>query len=173
MGAVLLCLGAAFLLEDPTGDTTAPAPTPHLERRAIRVGLGLLALAALWGVLTVVARLGMREPGGVPVMAVCLEALALLSLTWAAAAVADRLVPERLGGLVAGPVLLMLVGLAAAAPAFPRHLMPFPTAPGGPEWGSANVLWALALAGGTAVLFGCSLGPGRRRLRALIGARSA
>jgi hypothetical protein len=137
------------------------------------VGLALLALAPLWGLLTAVARLGMREPGGVPVMAVSLEALALLSLTWAAAVIADRLVPERVGGLVAGPVLLVLIALAFAAPSLPGHLLPFPSMPGGPEWGRANALWVRVLAGGSAVLFGCSLGPGRTRLRTLFGARSA
>ena len=137
------------------------------------IAVALLVVTPLWGLLTLVARQGLREPGGVPVMAVSLEALALLALTWAAAAVADRFVPERLGGLVAGPVLLVLIALAFAAPVLPGHLLPFPSAPGGPDWGNAHALWARVLAGATAVLLVCSLGPGRTRLRALIGARSA
>jgi hypothetical protein len=172
VGAVFLCLGAAFLLEDPSETVIAPAPMSALGRRAVRLGLGFLALTPVWGILATIALVGMPEPGGLPLARVSLEALTMLVLAWTAAAAAERLVPEGLGGLAAGPVLLVLLALAIAAPVLPGHFRFLPSVPREPDWGHAHVLWLRVLGAGAVLLLLFSRDPGRARLRTLARAAS-
>ena len=167
VGAVFLCLGAAFLLEDPSETVIAPAPMSVLARRAVRFGLGFLALLPVWGVLAMIALVGTPEPGGLPLARVSLEALTMLVLAWTGAAAAEGFVPERLGGLVGGPVLLALLGLAIAAPTLPGHFRFLPSVPQEPDWGHAHMLWLRVLGVGAVLLLLFSRDPGAARLRAL------
>ena len=167
VGAVLLCLGAAFLLDDPSEAIIAPVPLSAILRRSVRLGLAFLALAPAWGVLAMIALVGMPEPGGLPLARVSLEALTMVVLVWTAAAAADRLVPEGLGGLAAGPILLVLLGLAIAAPALPGHFRFLPSVPQEPDWGHAHMLWLRVLGAGAVLLLLFSRDQGGARLRAL------
>jgi hypothetical protein len=173
VGAVLLCLGAAFLLDDPSESVIAASPLSALSRRAIRIALSLLALAPAWGLLLLVALVGMPEPGGVPLARVSLEAITMLFLVWTAAAAAERFVPERLGGLAAGPVLLVLLGLALATPALPGHLRFLPSVPQEPDWAHAHMLWLRVLAGSSGLLLLLSRDPGGTGVRALARRRAS
>ena len=94
LGAVALCLSAAFLLDDPAADTVASAPSSLAFRRAHRLLLWVPVLAALWALLLWYA-------GAPAVVARSLELAALLAVTLAAAA--------GLGGVVAGPTVLGVV----------------------------------------------------------------
>jgi fluoroquinolone transport system permease protein len=156
-GALLLALWAGFTLDDPAEATVAPAPFPLLGRRALRVLLALAALGACWVLLLA------RTPGPLPVPGVTLEAAALVAVALAAAGVAARVVADRLGGLVAGPVVL---GFTLAAIRLPRRLWLYP-APGDPGWTAAHGRWTAVLAIAMLVLLLASLDPGRRGPRAV------
>ena len=167
VSAILLSLGAAFALDDPTGDVTATVPLPAVLRRAMRLGLACAAILPVWGLALAIAAQGLRERGGLPQLRVGLEALTLLVVVWGVAAAAERFVPERFGGLVAGPVLLTLVGVTLAAPFLPGHVRLYPDGPWDPQWGHAHALWLRALAVAAAVLYLFSRDPAHVRLRAL------
>jgi hypothetical protein len=167
VGAVFLCLGAAFLLDDPSETVIAPTPMSAPLRRAVRLVLALLAMGPLWGLLTMIALVGMPEPGGLPLARVSIEALTMLVLVWTAAAAVERFVPERLGGVAAGPILLVLIGLAIAAPALPGHFRLLPSVPQEPDWGHAHMLWLCVLGTAAVLLVLFSRDPGGARLRTL------
>jgi len=142
LAAIVLCVGAAFVLDDAAAATVASAPTPLLVRRAVRVALAVAPLGALWALLSVIA-------DGVASWAVSLELAAMLALTLAAAALAARIRGDGRGGVAAGPSLLAL--LAAAYLLLPSRWGLFPGGPEDPLWTPAHRRWAL-------ILLACALG---------------
>jgi hypothetical protein len=146
---------------------------PPLLRRAVRLGLALLVILPLWGLISLVAQAGLRDPGGLPLARVSSEALTLLIAVWAAAAVTERFVPERFGGLAAGPILIVLIAVVAAAPFLPGHVRMLPATQRAAGWSHAHVLWLRVLVTAAVVLFLFSRDPGRARLRALAHAASS
>jgi hypothetical protein len=94
LGAMVLCLSAAFLLDDPARATIAAVPLPLLTRRIHRVAIWLPALAVLWGLLlwyTAAPDQGSRT----------VELAGMLAITAAAAAL--------LGSAAAGPTVLAIL----------------------------------------------------------------
>ena len=150
--AVAICVGAAFILDDAAAVTVASAPTPLLVRRALRVGLALAPLAALWALLSWLA-------GGVASSAVSLE-LAALAVTLAGAAIAARIRADGRGGVAAGPALLTL--LAAAFLLLPSRWGLFPAGPRDPSWTAAHQRWTLIMLAGVLGLLWASRDPGQR-----------
>ena len=138
LAAIALCVGAAFSLDDAAAATVASAPTPLWARRALRLALALVPLAALW---TLVWWLADGASG-----ALSLELGAMLALTLAAAALAVPLHGDGRGGVAAGPALLAL--LAAAYLLLPARLGLFPGGPNDPLWAPAHERRALVLAAG-------------------------
>jgi hypothetical protein len=154
ISAVLLAMGAAFVLDDPAQVTTLAAPTPLLLRRALRVAIVVPALAVAWGATVWVIRRSEIPTESLPIAAVTLELAALVAVALAAAVVMSELVPERLGGLASGPVLLALV---AGALFLPSRFALFVSEPGLPRWHGAHQLWLGILGVGVLVmLFGYS-----------------
>jgi fluoroquinolone transport system permease protein len=136
--AVLLALGAAFLLDDAAADTLACSPTSLAWRRTSC----LLATAALTGVPWAAALFTTQSLGTeLPVAALTLEFGALLGLALAAAAGLARWADAREPGVVAVP---LTVGLVLASFRLPERwaLMVGP----GPAWAAAHQRWALLLA---------------------------
>jgi hypothetical protein len=167
MTAVLLCLGAAFTLDDDAGATLEPSVASLVVRRGTRLALALPALGAAWGgTLWAASRLaasGVERtsivPRSLPVTALTLEAAAMLAVTLAAAAVGTRWLGHGKGGVAAGPTLLgFVVMMISIQPYWPL----FPNAPVEPGWAAAHARWALVLALAMIVLAVFSLDPARR-----------
>lgn len=109
-----IALGTAFIFDDPATDSISSTPTSLLERRFLRMALTGFPIAAVWGALLVFLRLW-QGPGaafGLPTLAFA----AMLMFVLAAAAYGARVVADGLGGLIAGPALLVFVGLSRILP---------------------------------------------------------
>jgi fluoroquinolone transport system permease protein len=165
VAAVLVCLGAAFVLDDDAGTTVEPAVAALAVRRGLRLALTFPVAGAAWGAaLWTASRLAAsaQETGpshALPVAGLALEAGALLAVTLAAAAVATRFLGHGKGGVAAGPALLAFV---FAMYSIGRLWPLFPAGSSDPGWAAAHIRWALTLAGATVVLVGFSLDPARR-----------
>src|SRR5436190_2046209 len=90
VAAVLLCLGAAFLLDDEAGATVESAPTSLMFRRGVRLMIGIPATGIAWGTALWIGS-AFAASGASPSMhrslqaaAITLEAAALLAVTLAA-----------------------------------------------------------------------------------------
>jgi len=138
----VLCLGAAFVLEDAAVATVASVPAPLLFRRALRLGLALALVAASWtGLLWYGQAAQLWRP--------TLELAALFAVTLAVAASFE--------GVAAASVLLTLF---AAAWILPERFSLFDEgAAAGRRW------WLIVAAGLGGFLYG-SLDPARRRFTA-------
>jgi len=168
LGAIMLAMGAAFLLDDPTEETTRHVPTTTVSRRLLRVALALPVLAVAWALLLWIglhASIG-RQP--FPIAAVTLEAAGLVVLGLVLSVALRAFVPERLGGVAAAPALLVLVGIAYAWQYLPGRVLLFPLDPADRlVWRHAHDVWRVVLPAALLVLVALSLdpGPGRLRLR--------
>jgi hypothetical protein len=165
VGAVLVALGMAFVLDDPSEDSTAHAPTGLMARRAVRVGIVLPPVALVWILELSVIRDSAgaaRATEHFPFGALTLELFALIAVVLAVAVAVARFVPERIGGVAAGPILLGMVGSTFFLPV---RLSLFGIDPGDPGWSQQHRIWQLALAVGIIALVWWSVDPWRRRLR--------
>jgi hypothetical protein len=164
VAAVLLCLGAAFFLDDEAGITVEPVPLGLLRRRGIRLALGCLATAVAWATSLWIASL-LAASGGplrpLPLAGLTVEAAALLTVTLATAAVAARRFGPDRGGIVAGPSLLAFVMAVAT---FGRHWPLFLESSSDPGWNAAHARWGWILATALIVLVLASLDPARRSI---------
>ncbi|HZO68732.1 MAG TPA: hypothetical protein VFB74_27380 [Kribbellaceae bacterium] len=156
---IVAALGYAFLLDDPSEPTTEGVAGSLLLRRTLRVVLLLPATAAWW--VAVVWRVGAVYPQlPLPIAALTLEAAALLTVTLALAAAGSRLAPERHGGVVAAPALLVLATAAFHLPA--RLILYVP--PDSAEWDSAHQRWTALLGLALVAFVVASRDPAHRRL---------
>ena len=123
-------------MDGPAAETLAPSPTTLRRRHGIRSRIALAtALAAL-----LLGSLG--RPSGVgEALALVVMTAGFLGLNLGGSAVAGRLSGWRHGGLVASPVVLILVIVSSR---FPPVWRPLPTGdiPGG--WAAIWTRWALA-----------------------------
>jgi hypothetical protein len=172
MAALLLCLGAVFLLDDPAAVTVASVPSSLRYRRSLRVLLVSPIVAAAWiGQLVYVfvhtTNLLHRDTEGLlPVWGLTLEMVAMMMTGLAIAAVAARWVPEGLGGVAAGPTLLVLLG---AAMFLPGRWSLFVGSADDPQWFASHIRWAVVAVLATLLLHYASRDPaaGRPRLQRL------
>jgi fluoroquinolone transport system permease protein len=158
ISALLLALGTAFLLDDPARPTTDHLPTPLWFHRVLRLTLTVPVAVGLWVIQVWLAR--QTDPGlqPLPIGDVSLEAASLVALSVALAAGLARFVPDGMGGVAAGPALLVLVGSALF---LPPHLGLFPLEAVDPRWQGAHDLWKWLLVGSLGGLVWASLDPGR------------
>lgn len=159
VGAMVLAIGSAFLLDDPTEETTAHLPTRISWRRMLRGAIATLPLATAWCVLALTA----PEPAGpdvaaLPLGALSLEFAAMAMAALAIAAAATHLVPDGLGGVAAAPVLMTAMGILAVLPPRIRLFVGHPLEP---RWGPTHRVWWLILASGLALLMLASADRGR------------
>jgi hypothetical protein len=166
--AILLCLGLAFVLDDPATESTAHLPVPPSFRRALRILLAVpVASIPWWAAITFASRApitGLDFPWG----PASLELAALATLALAAAVVGARLASDRLGGVAAGPAFL---GFLAAALLLPRRVRLFETPSSGEAWRAAHHRWWIVLAAAAACLVLAGRDPGRWRRRAAKGSQ--
>jgi len=149
LGMLVVAMGAAFALDDPTGESTAHLPTPRWLRRAVRLTLLAAALAPGWAVLVGLALRDKVVTDPFPTGGMTLEFVATLGVAFAVSALGARYAPDRLGGIVAGPVLF---GSAIIALVLPGRWNLLVTEPQGPLWNHAHALWRGVLAWGVIVL---------------------
>jgi hypothetical protein len=165
VSAILLCLGAAFVLDDDAGATVESAPTDLLVRRGLRLLLAIPVVAMAWGTVLWIGSAaagsgtGRSMRGPLPAWALSLEAAALLAVTLAAAAVGTRALGHGKGGTAAGPMLLVFVMCMVA---IDRYWPLFVASPADSGWAMAHARWALILLAAVIVLVGASLDPARR-----------
>ncbi len=176
MAALLLCLGAVFLLDDPAAVTVASVPSPLRYRRSLRVLLVSPIVAAAWiGQLVYVfvhtTNLLHRDTEGLlPVWGLTLEMVAMMLTGLAIAALSTRWVPEGLGGVAAGPTLLVLLG---AAMFLPGQWSLFVGSVDDPQWVASHIRWAVIAVVATLILMYGSRDPAARRPRGLRGRASS
>jgi hypothetical protein len=130
-------LGAAFLLDDPSGRSTRTVPTARLARYTVRVVLAGPAVALWWAGTLVVARRGAHLPAA----ALTLEAATLLAVALAVSAVAQRRSTDGNTSVVAAPAVLLFTAVAFALPQ-PVELIVRPADPG---WTASHHRWAIVL----------------------------
>jgi len=135
--AIALCVAAAFVLDDRAAGLAAASPTSLLVRRAFRVALVLPFIGALWGLALWYAGDGFHA-------GLTLELAAMLAVTLAAAAVAAPFTSDARGGIVAAPVLLIL--LATAVLALPDSWTLFAHGSADPHWAASQQRWGAILA---------------------------
>lgn len=168
VGALLICMGAAFALDDPTEDTLGHVPAPLLLRRGLRLVLLLPFVAVVWmALLQLVGEVSRRDGGPLPVGDVTLEAAALLLLSLSAACLGARFTSDRVGGIAAAPIVLTLVAVALFLPYNYRLIVPTSD----PRWADAHEAWRVVLAGSAIAFLYLNRSPGAyrtmSRLRAL------
>jgi len=132
VAAVMLALGLAFVLDDPTEDTTGSTPVSVLARRGLRVGLTLPPMLLFWLLLRAYAG------GAHPTWPFVLEAIAFAAVGLAGAALGSRLMSDRLGG-PAGAGSVVIVALVAALLPWADGLLT--RTPGTPPHAGSSVWW--------------------------------
>jgi hypothetical protein len=164
--AILLAVGAGFILDDPAVEVLAPSPTPLSRRRSLRLLLVVPPVTLLWASLT----RWQGTEGIEETLALMLQFAGLVGLSLAVAGLAGRTswLPGR-GGVAAPPALLVLVFLSGSIPRRWRPL-PFGDVPGG--WAQIHLRWACAAAVATLVLLFSSRDPAAGSLRRTFDRRS-
>jgi fluoroquinolone transport system permease protein len=155
-----LALGAPFLLEDPAASTIASSPTTLFERRCLRLGIGVGAVAPAWAAILGYAAVRM-DGGGLPVGALTLEFVAILMVGFVLSAGS---IARGYAGGPSGAVALFL--LSWALPWMPNRWTLLGGAPGDRAWAAAHLRWAAAVAVALCLTIAFSLDPSRRGLRA-------
>jgi fluoroquinolone transport system permease protein len=141
--AVLLAVGVAFALDDPTRPTLAAVPTPLWWRVALRLLCVGLPAALVWLVAVVTAE--WQVDGTVAQWALTLEALTLAAVALALAGGLARWRGSSDPGTVVAPTML---GLGLLVPQLPGR---FALSVGPrPDWAAAHIRWSALL--GVAVL---------------------
>jgi hypothetical protein len=164
--AVVLAMGASFVLDDPAEGSIDHLPVSRLVRRTVRTALALPALALGWFLALQIAP--SSQGAAVPVAALTLEYAGIVALATAAAAALAPYTPEGLGGVAAGPATLLLLGAAFAL----SHKIPFfVSEPGDPRWTASHHGWLVALVGLVLAAGWLSRDPWRR-LKPHVGSRS-
>lgn len=154
---ILTSAGAGFALDDEAATTLEASPTTLLTRRALRV-VWLVALIGAGIVVQVIAVATVMpvHPGAFGDL--LLEDAALVAVTLAVSAIAQRLLPERVGGIAAAPTGFLLLATVAVLGTSDPWLSPIPGAQHSDRWG-------LVLAGGVALVAWFSRDPAGWRHR--------
>ncbi len=166
LAALVLCLGAVFLLDDPAAVTVASVPSPLRYRRSLRLLLAAPLIATAWAsqgayvFVHATSRLHRDTDGLLPIVDLTLEMVAMMMAGLAIAALATRWVSEGLGGVAAGPTLVVLLG---AALFLPHRWTLFPGTVEDPQWAAAHVRWAIIVVLATLLLAYSSRDPAARR----------
>jgi hypothetical protein len=169
VGALLLCMGAAFVLDDPTEESIGHVPTPLVLRRSMRIVLILPLIAGAWRVLVYFAGEVPRRAGGpMPVGDLTLEAATLLLIAFSASCLGARLTSDRLGGVAAAPIVLALVAVSMLLPYDYKLIV---GSPSDPHWVAAHDMWRFTFGGAALAFLYLNRTPGNygtmSRLRAL------
>lgn len=145
LAAVLLALGAAFVIEDDTAITVASSPTPLWWRRTLRCAVAAALVLPGWTGVLVYAH--GRQPA-LPWLRLSLELAVLVIVGLAVAGV----VSLRLDVLDSGTTAaLAVLGFALTVACLPARVALF-TTPGSTSWEPSTFRWTVALATALIVL---------------------
>ena len=149
MGALLLALGAAMVLDDPAAATLNASPTSLGRRRRLRLALALPLVGVDW----VVVGWAANQPNAelLPPGSATLVLATFVAIVLASTALAGQ--DDGMGGAAAGPALLAFVVVAIRLPE---------------RWALLPVegherRWGLVLAAAVLVLLASSRDPAARR----------
>ncbi len=137
--AILLAGGLAIALDDPAADLLAASPTTMAKRWAARLGLAAGLVAASWALLS--AWVG-GVVGGLPWLALSVEAAALGGFSVALAAALRRWRDVREPGPLVAPAVF---GAVLAANLLPQRFSLLAGDPSGNGWTAAHMRWATIL----------------------------
>jgi len=162
LGALALCTGAAFLLDDVAQATAGATPTSLARRRIVRIALALPLLCGIWIATLWYATSAAGTSYGPDARGVLtLQFAAMLALTLAASAVALRAMPDHPGGWTGVIAPFALLGIAYALP----HRWTLFATPGDAAWPATQWRWASLLAVALLTLAWASRDPARRGRR--------
>lgn len=154
-----VALSATFVLDDPTEDTVCAVPLPLALRRGLRIAVALPMLTAVWIGLVAYAHADPQLVEPLPVAELTLELAALVAVVFAVAALSS--------GVAAGPVLLVVVVLAAFV--LPPWARLYTSHTDVAVWSSAHQRWELLLVVALATLSVANRDPGRPSPRMRFG----
>lgn len=158
--AILLALGAVFVLEDDAAVSVASSPTPLWWRRALRCAVAAAIAVPAWAAVLTYAH--SRAPE-LPWLRLSLELAVLVTVGLAVAGVVSRRLDVLDSGTTAA---LAVLGFALTAAYLPARLALF-TAPGSPAWDPSTLRWAGMLLVAATVLAVSTLDPARAVCRSL------
>lgn len=161
VAALLICMGAAFVLDDPTEETLGHVPAPLLLRRGLRVALLVPLLAVAWlGLLQLAGDVSPKDGGPLPVGDLTVEVATLFVIALCAACVGERLTSDRLGGIAAAPIVLGLVAVAWLLPGDYKVIL---GSPRDLRWDDVHEWWRGALIGSSILFAWLNRSPGAYR----------
>ena len=162
LGALALCAGLAFLLDDAAESTVAASPTSLARRRLLRIALALPLVCAVWaGSLWYATSVDGAPFGPDARQGLSLQFAAMLAVTLGASAVALRVAQGERGGWTAVFVLFGLLVAAFYAP----HRWTLLVGTDDPAWPAAQQRWLVLLALGVLTLVFASRDPAACGLR--------
>ncbi|MFI1360360.1 hypothetical protein ACH4TV_43300 [Streptomyces sp. NPDC020898] len=166
---VVMALGVAFVLDDPTGRTTEAVPVPRAWVSLLRCLAAVAVLGAAWAVQLAVAPLAVpaEARAALPMASLTLEPLALAAWALVLGSLGARFTAEGSGGILAGPGMILM---AIAAMLLPEEAALF-TQPQSEGWERSHWIWTALLATGTLGL-GLLLREPRNRGRGWPGSQS-
>ena len=156
LGALALCGGLAFLLDDAADATVAASPMSLARRRLLRIALALPLVCAVWaGSLWYATSVDGAPFGPDARQGLSLQFAAMLAVTLGASAAALRLARGERGGWTAVFVLFGLLVAAFYAPQRWELLV----GTDDPGWPAAQQRWLVLLALGVLTLAFASRDP--------------
>ncbi len=160
---VITSFGVGFALDDPAAVTLDASPTARRARIATRVGLLSVVVGAGTAVQIAVAT---NEAVGLtlPIGSWLVQQAAFVALTLVASLIAQRTLPDNMGGAAAAPTSLFLVMALAAQSMLPEPLIG--QFPGSPRFGN----WWYVLGAAVLALGLLTRDPGARPWRRVLRA---
>jgi hypothetical protein len=140
VGAVAVALGAGFALDDPAAKSTVAVPVTKLVQRTVRAVPMFVVGCATWAAVAALARLAVAPEARAlfPWGGLAVEAVALMVISLALAALGLHFTDGEHGSMVAAPGILLLVITTVLLPDQIALFLP----PGHPNWAAAHRVWA-------------------------------
>lgn len=154
--AVLLALGAVFVLDDAAAVSVAASPTPLWWRRMLRYGVAAVFVLPAWAAVLAYAQ---SQQPQLPWLRLTLELTVHVTFGLAVAGAAARWLDAIDPGMTAALAVLGFTFIGAHLP--PRFAL-F-TVPDSPPWQPSTLRWAGVLMTAIAVLVATTRDPARAR----------
>ncbi len=158
MVAVVLAVGAVFVLDDDAAVSVASAPTPLWWRRLLRYGVAAVFVLPVW--IAVAAYTRAQQPE-LPWLRHSLELAALVAVGLAVASAVDRWSGATEPGMAAA---LSVLGCTLVAAYLPPRVALF-VQPESAHWQASTLRWVALLIMGLAVLVATTRDPAAAAVR--------
>jgi len=154
--AVLLALGAVFVLDDAAAVSVAASPTPLWWRRMLRCGVAIVFVLPAWAAVLAYAHWQQPE---LPWLRLTLELAVLVTFGLAVGGAATRWLDASDTGMTAA---LAVLGFTFIGAHLPLRFALF-AAPRSPPWQASTLRWAGVLIAAVAVIVATTRDPARAR----------